>query len=560
MSILILALCLISIGDSPIFAQSLDDYFTYGLDVDFSKTEIQGDETFSATVVGTATNKADLPLAAIQAQITSRVVAEHQVSGARVTLNSSYSVTIETFPSVVGETSTATEVVSLSFPDGAESGVYNVIGELVEARVQFALIGWLVVTSFLPSTQEMGSVTYTADAGGGVGGGGGIVIIEPEGGITDYVDEDGVFTDDVTTESEDSNCWIIIDEGTTGLTEDGDPLTEISIIEVEQLPTIPEDFQANVIGLAYDIEPDGATFDPPMILTLEYNSSQIPDGVSESNLVIAIWDEETDEWVDLDCSVDTGDNTITAEIAHLTDFTILAHTRPAAFSASNLYINPADVGIGENVVIGVLITNTGDLAGSYDTVLKIDDVEVETKEVTLSGNDNDLISFSITPDAAGVYTIGVDGLSEILEVNTQEVTTPEIETPSATFAVANLDISPAEVKAGENVDISITVTNTSALAGTHEVTLKIDDVPIETRKVPLAGGDGQIVTFSITQSTAGTYKVNMGGLAGSFTVNEEAPPSSSTERINWPVLGGIIGGVILVGLLVFFLIRRRRIY
>jgi len=504
-----------------------------------------------------------MPLTPLEAQITSRVVAEHQVSGAEVILNSGYSVTLASFPSAVGETASASEVVSLAFPSGSASGTYDLVGEVIEADVRFALLGWLDVTSWLPSSEPMGSITYTADGGGGGGGGGGGIAIGSENGILDYIDEDGVFTDDITAESEDSKCLITIDEGTTGLDEDGDPLSELNVVEVEELPSAPPDFPAEVIGSAYDIGPDGATFDPPIALAMEYNENLIPDGVAEENLTIATWDDAADEWINLDGTVDTVDNTITAEISHLTDFAILAYTRPADCTGSNLVITPTEVGIGEEVTINLLITNSGDLTGSYEAVLKIDDVEVETEEVTLSGGDNVAVSFSISLDAEGVYTVAVGGLSGTVEVRTPEVEADEIETPedetpaSATFTVADLSISPAEVVPGESVKISVTVTNTSSLSGTYEVTLEIDDVILGTKEVTLAGGEGQVTTLTIAKGTAGTYRVNVAGLSGSFVVKEGPPPlSPAVEQINWTVLGGAIGGVIVIGLLIFLLVRR----
>ncbi len=244
-----------------------------------------------------------MPLTPLEARITSRVVAEHQVSGAEVTLNSSYSITFESFPSEVGETASTSEIVSLVFSSGSASGTYDVVGEVVEADVRFSPLDWLDVTSWMPASQAMGSVTYTA---GVVGGGGGGIVIESENGILDYIDEDGAFTDDITVESEDSKCLITIDEGTIGLDEDGDPLGELNVVELEELPSAPPDFPAEVIGSAYDIGPDGATFDPPIALTVEYNENLIPDGVAEENLTIATWDDAADEWVNLDGTVDTG--------------------------------------------------------------------------------------------------------------------------------------------------------------------------------------------------------------------------------------------------------------
>ncbi len=77
--------------------------------------------------------------------------------------------------------------------------------------------------------------------------------------------------------------------------------------------------------------------------------------------------------------------------------------------------------------------------------------------------------------------------------------------------------------------------------------------------------------------------MNVNGLTDSFTVKEEEaaaavttpptlPPAEETspspsadetslppptKEINWPVLGGVIGGVVAMGLLIFFLVRRR---
>ena len=45
-------------------------------------------------------------------------------------------------------------------------------------------------------------------------------------------------------------------------------------------------------------------------------------------------------------------------------------------------------------------------------------------------------------------------------------------------------------------------------------------------------------------------------LAQSPSADETSPPPPAKE-INWPVLwGGVIGGVVVIGLLIFFLVRR----
>ncbi len=116
---LILMLCLFPISASPVAAQSVGDYFSISYQTEFSKTTIQGNESFYVTITGIATNKDELPLAVSKASITSRVIAEHQGSGARVTLNSSYTVTIDPFPSKKGEIAQSSVIVPLDFLMGA---------------------------------------------------------------------------------------------------------------------------------------------------------------------------------------------------------------------------------------------------------------------------------------------------------------------------------------------------------------------------------------------------------------------------------------------------------
>ncbi len=159
---LILALSLWLISPLPAAALSLADYFQLSYDpVSFSKNEIQGSEAFHATIKGRATCTKDLPVSASEANITSRIIAEHAVSGASVTLNASYTISIKPFPSKAGDTIEINQDVPLTFPAQAESGDYNIIGQLIEAKVKVAFI-WGTVTDYLPQHQLMGSVEYTA--------------------------------------------------------------------------------------------------------------------------------------------------------------------------------------------------------------------------------------------------------------------------------------------------------------------------------------------------------------------------------------------------------------
>jgi len=156
-----------------------------------------------------------------------------------------------------------------------------------------------------------------------VGGGGGGAPTVPAGttDIRGMVTAAGRFTETVTAISEDGLCTLTIPEGTIGLTKDLEPLTEITNLLMDNPPPPPED--AHVIGLAYDLGPGGATFDPPITLTFSYDTSDIPEGIAEEDLVVAWYDQAAGEWVELDCVVDTENNTITASVPHFTTFAII---------------------------------------------------------------------------------------------------------------------------------------------------------------------------------------------------------------------------------------------
>ena len=157
---LVLVIALVFIGTPPVAAISLEDYFKISYDFELSQTEIQGDEVFHATMAGEATCLETIPVSLSEAEITFRIVAEPQAGGGSVTLNPSYTITIKPFPDTKGDTFEIDENIPLQFPDGSASGIYDVVAELVEAKVKWPL-GWIDVTGYLPPSPAMGSVTYT---------------------------------------------------------------------------------------------------------------------------------------------------------------------------------------------------------------------------------------------------------------------------------------------------------------------------------------------------------------------------------------------------------------
>jgi hypothetical protein len=286
----------------------------------------------------------------------------------------------------------------------------------------------------------------------------------PPPGTTDVrgiVSTAGIFLESVTAISEDELCTLTIPEDTVGLTEELEPLTEITVVIMDEPPPPPED--AYIIGLTYDFGPDGATFEPPATLKYTYDPVDIPEDVAEEDLVIAYYNEAAGEWVVLDgCMVDPVADTITAPVGHFTAFRAMVFIpAPAAFSLSGLEVSSAEVEVGSPVTISAVVENTGGERGTCEVTLKINGEVEETKEVALDPGASERVSFTTSMDVAGSYSVDVNELTGSFEVKAL----PEL--PS-----------------------------------------------------------------------------------------EEAPEAKSS--INWPMIGGIIAaGIVVAGLLIFFLVRRR---
>jgi hypothetical protein len=341
----------------------------------------------------------------------------------------------------VGSTS-ITYTVTWTPPSGWPEGTYEIrLFVNGDGSVQFT-------TAAFP--------TFTLEEKAAAAGGFGAPVYPP--GVTNLrrvVDSQGVFGQDVTAESADGNVELSIPEDTVGLTADGDPLVQISIFEMEDPPEPPAD--KKVIGLTYDIGPDGAIFtgDPPVTLSFTYDPDEIPEGVDEEELVIAVWDEDAGEWVELtNISVNPDTNTITGEISHFTAFSVLSPTEPAVeeapptptpptpapptptptpptpapapaeFSVSDLTIEPGEAEPGETVTISVSVENTGGTEGTYTLMLTIDGAVEAEKTATVAAGASESVTFSVSKQGATSYIVVVEGLSDIFTVVAPEAPAP----------------------------------------------------------------------------------------------------------------------------------------
>lgn len=433
-----------------------------------------------------------------------------------------------------------------------------------QARITILASSPTLTESFIKNSS---SFTLSAPSVGGIGGGGaGVVTVSPGVfNVSQVTTIQGVFLQEAALRSADNNVQLVISKNTVGKTSTGTSLSVVSILPMDNPPSPPAN--TNIIGLVYNITPDGATFAPAITVTFKYDPANIPAGVAEANLKLAYFDATLNKWVELtDIVVDTVNKTISGKTSHFSAFTVLAYLpKPASFTVSNLNVSPTTVDSGKVVTITAIISNTGELAGTCQVTLQVNGVTEDTEDINIDGGVSKMVTFTTSKIAAGTYTITVTTPTGSVN-GSFSVRAAQVPPKPAEFVLGDLKISPTTVESGNSVTISATVINTGDLSSSYQVVLKIDDATEATRDLTVAGGASQTVTFTAIKP-AGTHTVKVIGgdakeLTGSFTVKappaEIQPPPPKAGIAWWVWLIVVVAALAVIGLLTYFLWWRRR--
>jgi hypothetical protein len=220
----------------------------------------------------------------------------------------------------------------------------------VVKRLVYAVIGVIIlalagsIPAYLALGQEgsqQATITITAQPaysspGGGGGGGGSPVEIPrcPTGEVATgnrVSSTTGLVFQGFVIKSFDKKLSLFLDQGITVLTPDGQCPRCIGLHEMTASPSLPEG--AHLIGAGYDAVPDLTAFTPPATIIYGYDPDDIPEGIAEESLVIALRDPATGEWMKLDCLVDTEAHNITAKIGRFNDIAVLGYEPEAPTTA-----------------------------------------------------------------------------------------------------------------------------------------------------------------------------------------------------------------------------------
>jgi len=92
-----------------------------------------------------------------------------------------------------------------------------------------------------------------------------------------------------------------------------------------------------------------------------------------------------------------------------------------AFDLSDMVIEPSSVKIGKMVSVSCEVSNTGTLPGSHIVTLKVNGEVIEEKTVSLGVGNTEPVSFEVTCEEVGTFSVDVNGLTGSYEVKSKPI-------------------------------------------------------------------------------------------------------------------------------------------
>lgn len=129
---------------------------------------------------------------------------------------------------------------------------------------------------------------------------------------------------------------------------------------------------------------------------------------------------------------------------------------------------------------------------------------------------------------------------------------------TAEYDIVKLDVNPGSVKSGEEVTVTVHVTNTSDVEGNQSVTVQVDGVDTESENVTLDPGETKQVQFNFSVSDPGDYTLTVGDEQQTIIVVEEQAnetDSADKDSNHYPILVVALTCTILAILLVYMKIK-----
>lgn len=93
-----------------------------------------------------------------------------------------------------------------------------------------------------------------------------------------------------------------------------------------------------------------------------------------------------------------------------------------------------------------------------------------------------------------------------------------------TFEVLSLDITPPKITIGDKATVEVEIRNSNAKMDTYNVPLMVNGVADDRKSITLAPGATELITFTLTRSHAGSYRISVGNKESTLVVEKPLPP------------------------------------
>ena len=187
---------------------------------------------------------------------------------------------------------------------------------------------------------------------------------------------------------------------------------------------------------------------------------------------------------------------------------------------------PEAVVSGEDVVVRVLLENSGWGTGDHELSLLVDGDVARTEAYTVEGSSESWFDMNLADLGPGRYTVTVADVEE-LSAAVWVMTPPEFVIDSITVAP-----NPLNFNASHEATLLVQVSNIGEADGSHEIELNVDGVATDSRSLSLAGGATSEETFAIAVTEPGMHEVRVEEAVATLRVNQLERPGNGAVLLN----------------------------
>lgn len=189
---------------------------------------------------------------------------------------------------------------------------------------------------------------------------------------------------------------------------------------------------------------------------------------------------------------------------------------------------PEAVVSGEDVVVGVGVTNEGPASVEHELTLLVDGAPARIADLSLAAGTEETVTFVLDPLAPGTYELTVALADWEGQGPAVWVMTP------AAFEIGSVAISPDPMDINDSQEATVTasITNVGEADGTYLLRLELDGDLIEERSIDLRGGTSAEEAFPVTVAEPGGHEVLAGDVSLSFEAFQLERPANGTVLTN----------------------------